>query len=700
MLGIHVGRMVSAGAVSAVLLLIATGAPAAPPPTPAAGDVSQARVLAAGDNVSNWLVQGRTFEDQRFSPAKIIDQANVKSLGLAWYRDIPTLDGLVAAPIVVDGVVYISAPMSKVYALDLRTGGVKWTYDPEVKLDAANYMVSFGARYNRGVAVWEHKVIVGTADCRLIALDANTGRLIWDVVSCDHARDYYKTGAPRVGGGMVFSGSAGAEAGARGFVDAYDVSNGKRLWRFYTVPKVSGPQESEALERALPTWQGAKEIGGGTVWEAITYDPELDLLYFGTSHGKDEAPNHHLTGIDHLYLESIVAVKARTGEYVWHRQITSQATFHIMLANLTFAGVSHKVLMTAPNNGYFYVLERATGKPLRIGSLTKVNWASKMDPETAYPTWNPKALTENMSPGSCFTIYPGGWGAHNWHAMSYSPLEKLVYLPVTNIGNKTCRGKDGSVTTRMISEDGRPVGDLVAWDPVLAKVRWRLARNIPYNGGTLATGGGLAFEGTGDGLFQAVAADTGRLLWSQGVGSPILGAPVTVVLDDEQYVLVAAGNSGSMATYFPHLTTTDATRIGPARMLAFKLGGQAQLPTAVQSTRTIPKPPDSSLNAAQIARGKQLYDEIHCAYCHGDEADNGRHSVPNLLYMSKERHDQWDGIVIGGVLRQYGMLPFPITLEQSHDIHAYVISRQHKAYEESSQARPSAAEESGTFGGW
>jgi quinohemoprotein ethanol dehydrogenase len=450
----------------------------------------------------------------------------------------------------------------------------------------------------------------------------------------------------------------------------------------------------------LPTWKGAKEIGGGTVWEAITYDPDLDLVYFGTSHGKDEAPDHYLTGIDHLFLESIVAVKARTGEYVWHRQITSQATFHIMLANLPFDGMDHKVLMTAPNNGYFYVLDRATGKPLHIGSLTRVNWASKMDPETGYPTWDPKVLPDSLARGDCVTVYPGGWGAHNWHAMSYSPLEKLVYLPVTNIGNKMCRGKDGSVRTLMVSEDGRPVGDLVAWDPVAAKVRWRLPRLIPYNGGTLATAGGLVFEGTGDGLFQAVAADTGKLLWSQTTGSPILGPPVTVVLAGEQYVIVGAGNSGSMATYFPHLTTTDASRVGSARMLAFKLGGKVELPAAVEVTRVVPKPPDLSLDATQVARGKQLYDEIHCAYCHGDSADNGRHSVPNLLYLSKERHGQWDGIVIGGLLRQGGMLPFPITAEQSHDIHAYVISREREAYEKAAHAQPSARERPVSFGGW
>ncbi len=693
--------MLRASALAVALLPMVAGIPAAsPPPAHGAGEVSQTRVLAAGSDLDNWLVQGRTFEDQRFSPAKTIDQANVKTLGLAWYRDIPTQDGLIAAPIVVDGVIYISAPLSKVYALDAKTGAIKWTYDPLVKL-GANYMVAFGARYNRGVAVWEHKVIVATSDCRLIALDADTGKPVWDVSACDYTREYYKTGAPRVGGGMVFSGTAGAEGGARGFVDAHDARDGKRLWRFYTVPTPGGPQESTALEKALPTWKGAKNIGGGTVWDAITYDPELDLVYFGTSHGTDGAPDRHLTGVDHLYLESIIAVKAHTGEYVWHYQVTfSQATFHIMLANLTFDGTAHKVLMAAQANGYFYVLDRTNGKPLRFGPFTHVNWASKMDPQTGHPTWNPEALPENLVPGHCFTLYPGGWGAHNWHAMSYSPLEKLVYLPITNIGNKLCRGEDGSVTAQMLSEDGRPVGDLVAWDPIASKVRWRLPRVTPYNGGTLATAGRLVFEGTGDGFFQAVAADTGKLLWSQEVGSSILGPPVTVALDGEQYVIVPAGNSGSMATYFPDLTTTGTSRLGPARMLAFKLWGLVELPPAHYAARAIPAPPEVPLDAAQVARGKQLYEENHCVYCHGNNADNGRHSVPNLLYTSKTRHDQWDGIVIGGMLRQQGMMPFPITPEESHAIHAYVIGREREAYENAAHPPASPAKGPRTFGGW
>jgi len=371
-----------------------------------------------------------------------------------------------------------------------------------------------------------------------------------------------------------------------------------------------------------------------------------------------------------------------------------------MLANLNFDGMTHKVLMSAQANGYFYVLDRASGKPLRFGPLTQVNWASKMDPQTGHPTWNSKALPENLALGGCFTVYPGGWGAHNWHAMSYSPIEQLVYLPITNIGNKICRGEDNSVTARMISEDGRPVGDLVAWDPVASKVRWRLPRVTPYNGGTLATAGRLVFEGTGDGLFQAVAADTGKLLWSQEIGSAILAPPVTVVLDGEQYVIVPAGNSGSMATYFPDLTTTKASRLGPARMLAFKLGGQVELPAVRHVTRAIPAPPNSPQDAAQIVRGKRIYEERHCVYCHGNNADNGSHSIPNLLYMSKQRHDQWDGIVIGGMLRQLGMMPFPLTPEESQAVHAYVISLEREAYENSIHAPPTAGGEPRDFGGW
>lgn len=656
-----------------------------------AGAVTQARVQAAKEDSANWMLHGRTYEDQRFSPATQITPANASQLGLAWHTDIDSPDGLNAAPIVVNGTIYISAPLSKVYALDARSGAVKWSYDPKVVLDTT-LVGSYASRVNRGVAVWEDKVFVATGDCRLIALDAATGRPVWSVVGCDVKQSYYKNAAPRVGGGLVFTGSGGSEFGARGFVDAFRADTGKHVWRFYTVPNPEGNQESAALKMAAQTWTGdPKNIEGGTVWDAMTYDPELDTLYFGTagavpmSH-KERSPQ----GGDNLFLESIVAVKASTGEYRWHYQTTPEdnydfnATFHMILADLDIAGGKHKVLMTAPKNGYFYTLDRTNGKLLSIGPFARATWASAIDPVTGRPTWNPAVLPENLAPGKCFTMYPGGWGAHNWHAMSYSPLEKLVYLPVANLGRKLCKDEDGRIDSDdiMVPDDrAASQGDLVAWDPVAAQARWRLPRVTPYNGGTMVTAAGVVFEGTGNGLFEAIAADTGKVLWSYKAGSSIHGPPVSVTLDERQYVFVVAGESTLMSTYLPALTGTPDAQ-GPARVLAFTLGGKMRLPSVTTALRPVPKPPALAFSDAQVHQGKQLFHDQGCAYCHGLEVDNSQPgTIADLRYLTEERHALWHGIVMGGMLREKGMLPFPVTMEQSNALHAYVLSKQRELYE-------------------
>lgn len=676
-------RWIGRGAIALCFGLIQAPATAEVP----AGAVTQERAIAAYSDTGSWMLHGGTFDEQRFSRLSSIRPDNVSRLGLAWYRDIPAEDGLNAAPIAVDGVLYISAPKSLVYAVDIRTGAIKWSYDPHVNLDTT-VVGSYASRVNRGVAVWEGKVFVGTGDCRLIALDANAGSLVWEVPACDVKQSYYKNGAPRVAGGLVFTGTGGSEFGARGFIDAYDARNGARVWRFYTVPTQEGPQETEALTRARETWRGAKSIEGGTVWDAMTYDPGLDLLFFGTAGGvpfshKARSPG----GGSNLYWESIIAVRARTGKYVWHFQTTPEdnydfnANMQLTLADLTIEKVSHKVLMTAPKNGYFYVLDRATGKLLRMSALTKTNWASSIDPVSGRPTWNPAALPENIRPGHCFTLFPGGWGAHNWHAMSFSPIEGLAFIPVNNMGSEICKNQDGSTQKKSVS-DGRSPGDLVAWDVLAGKARWRMSRTVPYNGGTMATASGLVFEGTGDGQFQAVNAKNGKMLWSMRVGASILGPPITFALDGQQYVLVLAGESSLMSTFSPEWTSSDDVRGAPARILAFTLGATGELPVFAPHRPLVPEPPPQSATEREIEHGDRLYHDLGCEYCHGNRVDNGRgHSVPNLLYILREIHDQWDAIVIGGALRHQGMLPFPITPQDSQDIHSYVKKMQTEAYE-------------------
>lgn len=657
------------------------------------GGVTQERILTADANLTDWLVHGRTFEDQRYTPARKITKSNIGQLGLAWSTAIPSEDGLVPATIAVDGVLYISSPLSVVYALDAKTGEIKWSYDPEIAL-GNSFAASLGSRVNRGVAVWGDKVIVGTGDCRLIALHADTGKPVWESTACDVKQGYYKNAAPRVGGGMVFSGTSGSEVGVRGYLDAHDVDTGDHLWRFYTVPKNQGEQENEILEMAAKTWKGEESISGGTVWDAVTYDAELELVYFGTAGAFPTPPVSHEERGDELFLESVIAVDAKSGEYVWHYQTTPKdhydfnANFHLMLADLSFEGRERKVLMTAPKNGYFYTLDRATGELLSIGALTRhINWADEIDEETGRPTWNKEILRENMAPGECEVMFPGGWGAHNWHAMSYSPEDQLVYLPVTNVGDKICG--DGSRVT--LVPEGESAGYLVAWDPVEAEVRWRVPRVTAYNGGAMTTGAGIVFEGTGDGLFQALASDTGEILWTYDIGTAIAGPPISIVLDGEQYVIVPAGNSGVLETAHQELTTAPDA-VGPARMLAFKLGGKVQLPdNEKQPARLFPEPPDMKITDEQVNRGRELFVAAACSTCHGPGAVAASgHSIPDLRYLTRERHRIWDAVVIGGLLRDKGMMPMSLevggtwvdelTLDDSRSIQAYIVNLQIEAY--------------------
>jgi quinohemoprotein ethanol dehydrogenase len=655
-----------------------------------AGEVTQQRILAAANDPGNWLVHGGTFNERRFSPARLVNRSNVQHLGLGWYRDIPSPDGLNAAPIAVDGVVYISAPFSVVYAIDIRTGALRWSYNPHVNLDTT-LIASFTARVNRGVAVWGGKVLVETADCRLIALNATTGALAWQAQVCNVSKMYTMAAAPVVADGLVFVGPGVGDLGARGFVQAFDARTGRPVWRFYTVPTLKGPQAAPYLEAARATWKGAQRIAGGNVWDDMTYDPTLDLLYFGSDGpntnraGTEVRLGERPSGGDDLYTESILAVRARTGKFVWYRQTTPQDNFdfnddfHIVIANLLIHGVMHRAIMTAPKDGFYYVLDARTGKPLTIGALTRENWALRVDPATGNPTLNPEALPWKLASGRCFTLYPGGWGAHSTQDGSYSPIEGLVYLPVTNVGNRICRWKGGIRTTETVS-DGRPPGELEAWDPVQAKTRWIVPRQTPYNGGTMVTASGLVFEGTGAGHFQAIDASTGKVLWSDDVGEVIQGSPITVVIDNRQYVIVVAGEPGIICGVSHRLCGTDAAEGAPARVLAFELEGHVHLPPKPPDP-VMPAPPNVALDPEVVARGGQLYNSVGCMLCHGTDVDNGHgHSAPNLLYIPRAIHNEWDDIVRGGILRQMGMLPFAISEEESNAIHEYVISEERSAY--------------------
>ncbi len=650
-----------------------------------------------------WTIIGNGDDQQYYSPLKQINDANVGRLGLAWYADMPAQDGLVGNVLVQDGIAYQSGAFSRVYANDARTGKLLWRFDPQVVLEGSSLATYWSARYNRGIALWKDKVIVGTGDCRLVAIDRKTGKKVWDVVSCDRKELYGITGAPRVGGGKVFIGNNCINSGiGRGFVDAFDADTGKHRWRFFTVPGAppKGGYTDPVMAMAANTWGSGewwkKATGCGSAWDAITYDAKTNLLYFGVGAPTPWSPKDRAADAgDELFTSSIVAVNADTGKYAWHYKTTPHdawdfdATMHIMVADLPLAGGARRVVMTAPKNGFFYVLDAKTGKFLSGSNFTPVNWASHIDPKTGRPVpikdanWWERPKTPTVTS-------PGPLGAHSWHAMAYNPATRLVYFPVmvtptlVTINPKAAVGGASFDPYYGLGNDPkwRAYGELVAWDPAAGKSRWRVKRRLPINGGALSTAGNLVFAGTGDGFFEAFRADTGKRLASINVGSSIMGAPTTIAVDGEQVLLVPAGNAASivLGTYMARLSSTAETR-APSRLLAFKLGGTARLPPTPKAA-AIPKPPKPRQDAKEASRGAVLFEQSFCVDCHGYQAVNAGGSIPDLRHMSLTTHDSFAGIVLGGLRKARGMPAFPeLPPADVKAIHAYLINQAWDDYE-------------------
>jgi len=678
-------------AIAAIAMATACTVAAAAP----AGNVDLER--ARDGSGEHWLLNGGSFRAEHYSPLTQIDAANVAKLGLAWYAELGTPDGIAATPIVVDGVIYLSGPFSIVYAVDAATGKLLWKHDPQVRLDTSR-STSWAARVNRGVAVWKGKVMVATADCRLVALDAGDGKEAWSQQTCDPAKGYAITGAPYVGKDKVFIGNAGSESGEgnRGYVDAFDVASGKRLWRFYTVPGADGEgASSKAMKIAAPTWTGDtwKEYGaGGSVWDSMTYDAETDLLYFGTAGAwpyveRDRSPQ----GGDNLFTESVLAVYADSGEYAWHYQTVPgdnweyNATMNIILANLDVGGEKRRVMMIAPKNGFFYVLDRGTGELISAEPYATVNWATRIDIESGRPVIRPEAKYWERE-GEQQYIWPNSWGAHSWPPMAFHPGTGLVYIPVIDLPDAVTYHSDIEIDDSEVvvppAKDGvaHSPGRLSAWDPVAQRERWSIARPLPFNGGVLATAGNLVFEGTAMGRFEAYSADRGEPLWSYAVQSPITAAPVSFRLRKVQYVVVGTGGGGGLRSSYPDFSAAPDAH-GPSRLLAFKLGGSATLPAPSAAAPRVPEPPPFEATAAQVEAGGGLYRE-NCSGCHGKHAKAMTpSSIPDLRYTSRERLAQWKEIVIGGALRGRGMLPFEISAEDAENVRLYVLTEALAAHE-------------------
>ncbi len=670
----------------------------APAPDPNFGkaNVDAARILAADAEPGSWMSHGRTYSEQRYSQLDQVNASNVGKLGLAWFADLDTNRGQEATPIMVDGVLYITTAWSKVKAYDAKSGKQLWAFDPEVP-------GQFGVNaccdvVNRGVAVWKGKVFVGTIDGRLIALDSATGAKLWDVVTVDQTRPYTITGAPRVVKGRVLIGNGGAELGVRGYVTAYDPDSGNQLWRFYTVP--GNPKdgfEQPILEKVAKTWSGEwwKMGGGGTVWDSMSYDPGLDLLYIGVGNGSPWNRKLRSEGKgDNLFLSSIVALKPDTGEYVWHYQSTPgeswdhTATQQIIIADLTIDGQKRHVLMQAPKNGFFYVIDAATGKLISAKNVTDVAWATHVDLATGRPVETKEARYENT--GKPFLSKQNPNGAHTWHSMAFSPQTGLVYLPIH--GTPFIYGAPKSFGLRPMTQNvgadfsGNAVldpkkvldetyGRLIAWDPVNQKEVWRVERGGQANGGALATAGGLVFQGTGSGQFTALDAKDGKELWSAPTQTGIIAAPITYSIDGSQYVAIMAGTGGSWALIGGDTNMKGYAQRNVSRLLVYKLDGAAQLPPLPEA-KPLPMNPPAVLAAELAARGGGLYD-AYCANCHGPGAIQVG-ILPDLRrtpYLQTE--ESFDSVVLGGARQAHGMANYSSVLkpEDVHAIRAFVVLR-------------------------
>jgi quinohemoprotein ethanol dehydrogenase len=658
--------------------------------------VTEALIIQADS--SAWLSHGRTYSEQRHSPLQKINADTVSSLGLHWSYDLGVSRGIEATPIVHEGIMYVTSTWNIVHALNARNGSKLWSFDPHVDKEQAAKGCCDAV--NRGVAIWGDSVFTATIDGRLISLNAKTGEKNWDVNTIDKSKPYTITGAPRIVNGKVIIGNGGAELGVRGYISAYDAESGEQLWRFFTVPgNPADGFENETMAMAAKTWTGEYWAagGGGTAWDSMAYDPELDLLYVGIGNGSPwNQAIRSPEGGDNLFLSSIVAIRPDTGEYIWHYQTTPgetwdyTATQHLILADLKIAGVERKVIMQAPKNGFFYVIDRETGEFISANNFVPVTWATHIDQITGRPVETDTARFVGKTPSMQL---PGPIGAHNWHPMSYSPDTGLVYIPaqevpavyfhqsdykktdgIWNTGTEFSAGALPTDKATIKAIRASVKGRLLAWDPVAQKQAWSFEHGGPWNGGVLSTSGELVFQGTADAHFAAYDARSGKRLWRFYTQTGVVAAPITYQLDGEQFVAIAAGWGGSYVLFaggvFP---SGSKAKVG--RVLVFKLGAEGVLADVPEASFVSPIIPALlGVSDEVITKGKRNYANS-CMVCHGAQAYSSG-LIPNLRFSAITANKQaWHNVVARGALAQQGMPNFGEVFDDEtiEAIRAYVI---------------------------
>jgi quinohemoprotein ethanol dehydrogenase len=707
----------AAAIAGATLLLGSCQKIAGPTDVPAFTKINGDYLKTGGDG-SNWAMTGFNYNEQRHSPLTQINDSNVQDLGVAWFADLPDARGQEATPVVVDGKMFISTAWSKVFSYDAKTGKPLWSFDPEV--DKARGVKACCDVVNRGVAFWKGSVFVGTIDGRLISLDATTGKQLWSVQTLDLKSNGTITGVPRVVKDKVVIGFGGAEFGARGYVTAYDAATGKQAWRFYTTPNPKGEPDNAASDKILKTaanktWSSKPKKGdwresggGGTVWDAIVYDADLDQLYLGVGNGNPW--NHGIRSNgegDNLFLSSIVALKPDTGEYVWHYQETPAeswdytATQPIILATENRGGKERKVLYHAPKNGFFFTIDRLNGKLLSANPfIDGITWATGYDMKTGRPIENPAARYEKT--GKLYLANPSALGAHNWHPMSFNPATGLVYIPALYIGgaylppvapNEQERkalgfNVGGAMATADLPDDinfvkavkAATTGKLVAFDPKTGKAKWTVDHPASWNGGTMTTAGNLVFQGTAMGEFRAYAADSGKQLLNLNVQSGVLSGPSTYTVDGEQYVAFLTSKGGAFPLVSGYAGSTSAAVPNIPRLIVLKLGGKTALPPVPKAPAYVWAPPAQFGTPADIAAGGSNF-QRYCLVCHGPGAV-GNGVLPDLRKSGVIADAAtWKSVVIDGILKGNGMVSFSsvLTAKEAEQMRAYVVSRAHYA---------------------